>query len=219
MNFKILVLLSLSVACTVANDSLLAERILQTATTQTGVCTTDATCASFTGCCASLIRNNAAYNNWKVCVPWELANGTYSLVGASWTFTCGPAPTVPASNSNSSNGLPANCTTAAQCQNSSFGTGFCCAQRYYASRGFAVAQTALPVAAGQQCISTSVANPVNHTGVFKTTANNTWAVGSAPNNFTGDLAVMWNCQVDQANGAYFKATVAIFVALFAFFLY
>lgn len=223
MNAKTVLLLALTSAVAIASDSLLAERILQTATTQTTSCTTDASCASFTGCCATLNRNSAAYNNIKVCTPWELANGTYSLAGASWTFTCGPLPAAPASSSNGTSNssvtpLPASCTNAAQCQNSSAGTNFCCAQRYYASRGFGVAPTAIPVAAGQQCISNTVANPVNFTGTAKTTSNNTWAIGTAPNNFTGDIAVMWNCQVDT-NAVFFKASLAIFVAMFAFFLY
>ena len=218
MNFKILVSLSLAVACTVANDSFLAERILQTATTQTTSCSNDAGCSSFGGCCATLLKNNAAYNNIKVCTPWELANGTYSLVGASWTFNCGPMPTAPAGTTNTTSPLPSNCTTAAQCQNSTLGTNYCCAQRYYASSRFGVPQTALPMAAGQQCISNTIANPINFTTTAKTTFNNTWAIGTAPNNFTGDLAIMWNCQVDTY-GAYVKATLAIFVALFAFALY
>ena len=227
MNFKILVLLSLGVAAISANESLLAERILQatTPTTQTAACTADSSCTAAVGggCCGTIYRNEVAYNNWRMCVPWDTTATTLAaapkvnFAGADWKFVCATA--VPAASATPILTTVTNCTVNEQCTNTTAGANYCCAQRFVSSTGYNLPATAWGLSTGKACVSTASANSVNFTGAAKTVGNNKWQFGTAPNNFTGDLQVMWNCQPDATSGAYFKATLAIFVALFAFFLY
>lgn len=183
MNFKILVLLSLGVAAISANDSLIAERILQatTPTLQSTACANDAGCTTAIGggCCAALYRNEAAYNNWRMCIPWDFTATTQAaapkvnFAGAEWKFVCATA--VPAAQATPILSTVTNCKVNEQCTNTTAGANYCCAQRYISSTGYGIpATTAWPLATGKACVSTATANPVNFTTTARTVGNNRW---------------------------------------------